>query len=142
MTTTTTAASGRAADVRPLAARVAVAVAAAVSANLVLSQALAAAVEADPDFIGLQAVPVAAASVVGVLLGLLAYVVLRRIGRERAFIPLVVVGALLSLGGPLSLLSATPAEQPGVTDGAALSLIPLHLVIGLVLVLALPRRSR
>ena len=140
--TTTTAASGRVADVRPLAARVAVSVAAALAANLVLSQALAAAVDADPDFIGLQAVPVAAASVVGVLLGLLAYVVLRRIGREGAFIPLVVVGALLSLGGPLSMLSATPAEQPGVTDGATLSLIPLHLVIGLVLILALPRRSR
>jgi hypothetical protein len=40
-----------------------------------------------------------------------------------------VVGALLSLGGPLSLLGASPADQPGVTDAAALSLVPLHLVL-------------
>ncbi len=140
--TTTATASPSTPRTRPLAARVAVAAALAVTGNLVLSQVLAAVVDADPDFVGLQAAPVAAASVVGILLGLAVYSVLRRVRRERLFVPLVAIGALLSLGGPLSMLSATQAQQPGVSEGAALSVIPLHLLVGLVAALVLPRGSR
>jgi len=141
MTITATAPTS-APGTRPLALRVALAAALAVTGNLVLSQVLAAAVDADPEFIGLQAAPVAAASVVGIVLGLAAYAVLCRVRRERLFVPLVAIGALVSLGGPVTLLNATQAEQPGVSDGAALSLIPLHLLVGLVAALVLPRGSR
>lgn len=122
--------------------RVGLAALLAAGGNLVLALVLAAAVDADPDFVGLQAGPVAAASVVGVLMGLAAYLVLRRLGRERLFVPLVALGTLLSLGGPLDLLGATQAEQPGVSDGAALSLLPLHVLVGLVVALVLPLRRR
>lgn len=147
MTTTRTRMADHAASgvaPRSLAARagVALAVAVAVLANMALSQVLAAAVDADPKFVGLQAGPVAVASAVGVLLGVIAYVVLRRLGQERLFLPLVGVGALLSLGGPLGLLGATEAEQPGVSDAAALALIPLHLLVAVVVVLVLPWRAR
>ncbi len=138
MTTTATTPPGT----RPLAARVAVAVALAVVGNLVLSQLLAAVVDADPDFLPLQVGPVATSSVVGILLGLAVYVVLRRVRRERLFVPLIALGTLLSLAGPLSLLGATGADQPGVSDGAALALVPLHLLVGLVAALVLPGRSR
>ena len=127
---------------RPLSMRVGTALALAVVGNLVLSQALAAAVDADPDFVGLQPGSVAAASAVGVLLGTALFVVLRRIGRPRPFVPLVAAGALLSLGGPLSLLGATQADQPGVTDGAAFALIPLHLLVAVVVAVVLPPRTR
>jgi hypothetical protein len=129
-------------DRQPAVARVAAAAATAAVANLVLSRGLAAAVDADSEFIPLQPGPVAVASVVGVLLGAAAYAVLRRMGLQRLFVPLVAVGALLSLGGPLSLLGATPAEQPGVTDAAALALIPLHLLAAVVAAAVLPARSR
>jgi hypothetical protein len=127
---------------RPLAARIGVAAVVAVVANLVLSRGLAAAVDADSAFAGLQPGPVAVASLVGVLLGAAAYAVLRRIGRQRLFVPLVAAGALLSLGGPLSLLGATPTAQPGVTDAAALALIPLHLLVAVVAAAVLPVRDR
>ena len=143
MTTTTTthaAADAAAPAGRSLPARTAMALVAAVVGNLVLSQALAAAVDADPDFIALQPASVALASAVGVVLGAAALVVLRRLGRPRLLVPLVAVGALLSLGGPLSLLGATPAEQPGASDAAALALIPLHLLVAVVVALLLPSR--
>jgi hypothetical protein len=140
--TATRGAASRPIARRPLAVRIGAAAAAAAVANLVLSQALAAAVDADPDFVGLQPGPVLVASVVGVLLGAAAYAVLRRIGRQRLFVPIVAVGALLSLGGPLGLLGATPAEQPGVTDAAALALIPLHLLVAVVAAAVLPDRDR
>jgi hypothetical protein len=141
MTTLSTSRAGSA-STTPLARRAALAAALAAGGNLVLSQLLAAAVDADSDFVGLQASHVIVASVVGVLLGLAAYVVLRRLDQERLFVPLIAVGALLSLGGPLSLLGKTQAEQPGVSDGAALSLIPLHLLVGLAVALVLPRGQR
>jgi drug/metabolite transporter (DMT)-like permease len=140
--TTSTPATSAAADRRSLPVRAGTAAAVAVAGNLVLSQALRAAVDADPDFVGLQPGPVLVASVVGVLLGAAAYAVLRRIGRQRLFVPIVAVGALLSLGGPLGLLGATPAEQPGVTDAAALALIPLHLLVAVVAAAVLPDRDR
>ena len=140
MTTTTTDRSTTAAG--PTSQNVAVAAVLAVLGNLALSQVLAAAVDADPDFVGLQPGPVAAASVVGVLLGTAALLVLRRLGRPGLFRPLVVAGALLSLGGPLNLLGATQADQPGVSDGAALALIPLHLLVGVVAAVVLPRGER
>jgi len=143
-TNESTAASGtspRAAS-RSLRVRVATAAVAAVLLTVVAALVLAAAVGADPDFVGLQPGPVAVASVVGVLLGAALLVVLRRLGRPRLFVPLVAVGALLSLGGPLGLLGATQAEQPGVTDGAALALIPLHLLVAVVVAVVLPERSR
>jgi hypothetical protein len=125
-----------------LPARAGVALLAAVLATVALSQVLAAAVDADPDFLPLQPGPVAVASAVGVLLGVAAYALLRRLGRERLFLPLVAIGALLSLGGPLGLLGATQEAQPGVSDAAALALIPLHLLVAVVVAVVLPGRAR
>jgi hypothetical protein len=142
MTTSTTATDSPVRRARPLSIRVGIALALAVAGNLVLSQSLSAAVDADPDFVGLQPGSVAAASVVGVLLGAALFVVLRRIGRPRLFVPLVAAGAVLSLGGPLSLVGASPADQPGVTDAAAFALILLHLLVAVVVAVVLPSRTR
>ena len=103
---------------------------------------LKALVDASDDFLPFQPGPVAVAAAFGVLVGLGLLLVLRRLGRSRLFVPLIVVGTLLSLGGPLGLLGATPAEQPGVTDEAALALIPLHLLVGAAVAFVLPRRVR
>lgn len=108
--------------------------------TVVLALLLAALVDASSEFLPLQAGPVAVATAVGVLAGLGVLLLLRRLGRGRLFVPLVVVGTLLSLAGPVGLLGATPAEQPGVTDSAALALIPLHLLVGAVVAFLLPRR--
>ncbi len=140
-TSTTAAPAPPARRTRPLSGRVGIALTLAVVGNLALSQALAAAVDADPDFVGLQPRSVAAASVVGVLLGAATYLVVHRVGRPQLFVPLVAVGALLSLGGPLSLLGATRAEQPGVTDAAASALIPLHLLVAVVVAVGLRSRT-
>jgi peptidoglycan/LPS O-acetylase OafA/YrhL len=145
MTTTSASRTGRSRrglHSLSLPARTGVALAVAVLAAVALSQVLAAAVDADPDFLALQPGPVAAASAVGVLLGAAAYVALRRLGRPRLFLPLIAVGALLSLGGPLGLLGASQADQPGVSDAAALALVPLHLLVAVVVAVVLPRRAR
>jgi hypothetical protein len=144
MTSTSAPTTARAAGLSSLSlpARTGVALLGAALGNLVLSQALAAAVDADPDFLALQPGPVAVASAVGVLLGLAAHLVLRRLGRERLFLPLLAVGALLSLAGPLGLLGASQADQPGVSDAAALALIPLHLLVAVVVAVVMPRRAR
>lgn len=99
-------------------------------------------VGAPDEFLPFQPGPVAVSTAFGVLAGLGLLLLLRRLGRERLFASLVAVGTLLSLGGPLSLLSATQAEQPGVTDAAALALVPLHLLVGAAVAFVLPRRTR
>jgi peptidoglycan/LPS O-acetylase OafA/YrhL len=143
MTSSTSQATAtRSTSSRGLLTRIGIALLAAVAGNLVLSQVLAAAVDADPDFLALQPGPVATASAVGVLLGAALFAILRRINRQRLFVPLVVVGALLSLAGPLGLLGATQESQPGVSDAAALALIPLHLLVAAVVAVVLPSRSR
>jgi hypothetical protein len=142
MTTTTGTATAPAPASTSTRARTATVLGGTVVANTALAAALAAAVDADDAFLPLQAGPVAVASLFGVLVGVALFAVLRRIGRQRLFVPIVAVGALLSLGGPLGLLGATPAEQPGVTDAAALALIPLHLLVGAGVLLALGRRTR
>ena len=113
-----------------------------VVATVLLALLLAALVDASSEFLPLQAGPVAFSTAVGVLIGLGMLLLLRRLGRGGLFTPLVVVGTLLSLGGPFGLLGATPAEQPGVTDAAALALVPLHLLVGALVAVLLPRRVR
>ena len=103
---------------------------------------LKALVDGSDEFLPFQPGPVVVSTAFGVLAGLGVLLLLRRLGRERLFAPLVVVGTLLSLGGPISLLSATSAEQPGVTDAAALALVPLHLLVGAAVAFVLPRRTR
>ena len=103
---------------------------------------LKALVDGSDEFLPFQPGPVVFATAFGVLAGLGVLLLLHRLGRERLFAPMVVVGTLLSLGGPISLLSATQAEQPGVTDAAALALVPLHLLVGAAVAYVLPRRVR
>ena len=114
----------------PSAKRLALIAVAAVAGNLVLALLLRAVTDTSGDFLPMQPGPVAVATLIGVIAGAVLWLVLRRFLRrpEPVFLGLVVLGALLSLGGPLSLLGASPADQPGVTDTAALALIPLHLV--------------
>ena len=115
---------------------------AAAAAAVLTAMALKALVDASDEFLPFQAGPAAFAAAFGVLVGLGLLLLLRRLGREALFSPLVVVGTLLSLGGPIGLLGATRAEQPGVTDDAALALIPLHLLVGAAVAFVLPRRVR
>jgi len=128
---------------RILVQRAAVVVAAAVVLNVALALLLRAVTGTSGAFMPLQPGPVAIVTLVGVLVGLLVHVLFRRLMArpDRVFAGLVVVGALLSLGGPLSLLGASPADQPGVTDAAALSLVPLHLVPAAAVLVAVLRRS-
>jgi hypothetical protein len=104
----------------------------AVAANVLLSIVLSAVVDASDDFMPLTAPAVAAATLVGVLLGTAVCLGARRFApRPRGTaLTLIVAGTLLSLGGPLSLLSASQQDQPGVTDAAALALLPVHLLVG------------
>jgi len=110
--------------------------------NVAMAQGLRAATGTSSDFMPMQPGPVAVATLVGVAAGGVLYVVLRRFVQRPVpvLVGLVVLGALLSLGGPLGLLGASPADQPGVTDRAALSLVPLHLVPAAAVLLALVGR--
>jgi hypothetical protein len=114
----------------------------AVVANVLLSFALSAAVDAAEDFVPLTAPAIAVATVVGVLLGTAVCVAARRFApRPRATaLSLVAAGTLLSLGGPLSLLVASEQDQPGVTDAAALALLPLHVLVGAAVAIGLAAR--
>ena len=136
-----TRAPASAASARRLAATAVVAVA----VNVALALGLRAATDTSSDFLPFQPGPVATATLVGLLAGWALHRVLRRFVRrpDPVFVGVVVVGALLSLGGTLSLLGASPADQPGVTDAAALALIPLHLVPAAALLFAVlgPRRG-
>ena len=127
---------------RPTLQRAAVVAAAAAALNVALALLLRAVTGTSGDFTPLQPGPVAVVTLVGVLAGLLAHLLLRRFTTrlDRLFPGLVVVAALLSLGGPVSLLGASPADQPGVTDAAALSLVPLHLVVAAAVLVAVLRR--
>jgi hypothetical protein len=128
----------------PVTRRLAVTALAAMAVNVVLAQALRAVTGTSSDFLPMQPGPVAIATLVGVAAGGVLYLVLRRFLRRPVpvFVGLVVLGALLSLGGPLSMLGASPADQPGVTDRAALSLVPLHLVPAAAVLLAVVGRRR
>lgn len=137
--TTTTAEDIRRTSVARRTAEVLLGTAAVAVVTALLLRAL---VDASGDFLALQPGPVAVTTIFGVLIGVGLLLLLRRLGRERLFAPLVVVGTLLSLGGPISLLGATQAEQPGVTDEAALALVPLHLLVGAAVAFVLPRRTR
>jgi hypothetical protein len=123
---------------RPLAGRLAAAAGAAAVLNVLLALVLRAATGTSGDFLPLQPGPVAVATVVGVLAGALVFLLLRRFLRrpEPVFIGLVLAGTALSLAGPLSMLGASPADQPGVTDTAALSLLPLHVVPAVAVLVA------
>jgi hypothetical protein len=145
--TTSTRSPDSAPTARPttgtLTRRLAVLAVAAVVVNVVLALLLRAATGTSGDFLPLQAGPVAVATAVGLVAGVVLLLVLRRVLRrpQPVFVGLVVLGALLSLAGPLRLLGASPADQPGVTDAAALALVPLHLVPAAALLLvALPGR--
>ena len=141
--TSATSASDAPSQTRPpVVRRLAVAASVAVVTNVALALLLRAVTGTSGDFLPLQPGPVTVATLVGVLAGGLSYLLLRRLVRRpgRVFAVLVVVGVLLSLGGPLSLLGASPAEQPGVTDAAAMSLVLLHLVPAAAVLLAVRRR--
>jgi hypothetical protein len=118
----------------------------AVLLNTGLAIALAAAVDASEDFAPLSPAAVAATTVVGVVLGTGVCLAARRLASRPRVVALglLALGTVLSLGGPLSLLGASPQDQPGVSDAAALALLPLHLLVGAAVALGvaarLPRR--
>jgi hypothetical protein len=53
---------------------------------------------------------------------------------------LIAAGTLLSLGAPFGLLGASPQDQPGVTDAAALALLPLHFLVGAAIAIGVAAR--
>jgi len=137
-TTSPTPVTGRSALLRRVAAIALVAVA----GNVLLSVVLSTVVDASDDFVPLTAPAVAAATLVGVLLGTAVCVGARRFAprpRGTALV-LIVAGTLLSLGGPLGLLGASQQDQPGVTDAAALALLPLHLLVGATVAIGVAAR--
>jgi NhaP-type Na+/H+ or K+/H+ antiporter len=75
--------------------------AAAVVLNVALALLLRAVTGTSGDFTPLQPGPVAVVTLIGVLAGLLVHMLLRRLTTrpDRLFAALVVIGALLSLGG-------------------------------------------
>ncbi len=115
---------------------------AAVAANVLLSAVLSTVVDARKDFLPLTAPAVAAATLVGVLLGAAVCLGAGRFApRPRGTaLSLIAAGTLLSFGGPLGLLSASQQDQPGVTDAAALALLPLHLLVAAAVAVGIAAR--
>ncbi|MET8508387.1 DUF6069 family protein [Streptomyces sp. NPDC004787] len=119
------------------------AVAAVVAAALNTAVAVVArtALDLDPRFIGLKPAMVITATLFTMLAGTGVFLLIRRFTAraERIFTILAIAFAVLSVASPISLLGASPADQPGVSDAAALCLIPLHLIPAPVLLVALFR---
>ncbi|MGW0882330.1 DUF6069 family protein [Streptomyces sp. NPDC002671] len=124
-------------------ARGAVAALIAAVLNVVVALAAKAVFDLDSRFIGLKPVPVIAATLITMLAGTGVFLLIRRFAArpERIFTIVAVGFAVLSVASPLSLLGASPSSQPGVSDTAALCLIPLHLIPAPVLLAALTRRK-
>jgi hypothetical protein len=113
--------------------------------NLGVGLGLRAALDISGTFIPLTPGAIVFFTLIPMVFGVLFYQILRaRSGRANAvFTVVVLVFALLSLVAPLSLLGADMKDWVGLTAGAALSLIPLHLLPAVVLVVAMTRlRSR
>ncbi|WP_225840213.1 DUF6069 family protein [Streptomyces sp. NK08204] len=142
MTTADTLAAP-ASSARTIWGRGAVAALVAAVLNLVLAIAAAAVFDIDSRFIGLQPVPVIAATLITMMAGTGVFLLIRRFAArpERIFTIVALAFAVISVASPLSLLGASQASQPGVSDTAALCLIPLHLIPAPVLLAALTRRK-
>lgn len=124
-------------------ARGAVAAIVAAVLNAIVAVAATAISDIDSAFLPLQPAMVAGFTLGAMLVGTGVYLVIRRFAKrpERVFTIVALVFGVLSIASPLSLLGASQASQPGVSDTAALWLIPLHLIPAPVLVLGLFRRK-
>jgi hypothetical protein len=60
----------------------------------------------------------------------------------RRFTIVAIVVLIVSLAGPLSLLGATQAQQPGVSTPAGFALVPLHVVAAIVMLVTIRRSFR
>ncbi|BAL89907.1 hypothetical protein AMIS_46870 [Actinoplanes missouriensis 431] len=117
-----------------------VATAVAVVLNVAVGLALRAALGVDEAFLPLTPGAIAFFTLLSSLAGVVAYLIVRR-WSARAF-PIIAFGvAAVSLAGPLNLLRAGDADWEGLTTGAALALIPLHILPAVVLVVAFRRRQ-
>jgi hypothetical protein len=113
--------------------------------NLGVGLGLRASLDISGAFLPLTPGAIVFFTLIPMVLGVLFYQILRATsGRaDSVFTVVVAVLAVLSLAAPLSLLGADVKDWEGLTTGAALSLIPLHLVPAVVLVVAMTRlRSR
>ncbi|MFG2044482.1 DUF6069 family protein [Dactylosporangium sp. NPDC048998] len=109
--------------------------------NLGVGLGLRAALDIDNKFLPLTPGAIVFFTFIPMVFGVLFYQILRAVsGRANAVFAIVVLGlAVLSLAAPLSLLGADAKDWEGLTTGAALALIPLHLLPAVVLVFALTR---
>jgi hypothetical protein len=122
-------------------------IAAAISglANVALGAALRAGLGIDSRFAPLTPAAIAIFTVACTLVGGAVFAVIARLWPSdavRRFAIVAVVVVVVSLGAPLSLLSATPAQWPGVSPIAVFALMPLHLVAATVLVMTVKRSFR
>ncbi|MEU6578900.1 DUF6069 family protein [Streptomyces sp. NPDC046805] len=143
MNTADIKAAPAAVSTRTVWARGAVAALVAAVVNVIVAIAATAVFNLDSRFIGLKPVAVIAATLITMLVGTGVFLLIRRFAArpERIFAIIASVVAVLSVASPLSLLGASQATQPGVSDTAALCLIPLHLIPAVVLLAALTRRK-
>jgi hypothetical protein len=115
----------------------------ATAVNVALAFALSQLLDVSPDFEPLQSGSVLVTTLVSVVVAALAVLVLRTVAPvmgQRVYVGLVVVWTLFTAAAPLLLLGASPAEQPGVSDAAALATIPQAFVIGTAVTVGLLRR--
>lgn len=113
--------------------------------NVVLSLALRAALDVSDEFSQLKPPAVVLNTVVAILLGTAVYQLISRRARRplRTFTILVGVVLVLSMVPPLVLLGMESSPYyPGLSDAAALALMPLHIPPAAVLLYLLSRLPR
>lgn len=112
--------------------------------NVFLSLILRNVLDIDDAFEPLRVGPVITMTMISVLLGTGVYLLLRRfVKRPNRVFTIVALGtAAVSCFGPITMLNSTTEEYPGLTDAAALSLIPLHILPALIVVAALTRNRQ
>lgn len=121
--------------------RVLVAIAVAVALNLVVGLGLRAALGVSDQFLPLTPGAIVFFTLLPSLAGVVLFLILRR-APARVF-PIVALSvAVVSLIAPLGLLGADAADWAGLTTGAALALLPLHLLPAVVLVAVLVPRTQ
>jgi peptidoglycan/LPS O-acetylase OafA/YrhL len=109
--------------------------------NLAIAAAVVAVLDVDDGYDPLALRAVAITTVLAVAVSGVLLAVLRRFARRplRAFRVLVVVGALASLGGPLSLLGSD--QYPQATGPVVACTAVLHLTTAAAVLLILARRA-
>ncbi len=125
-----------------IAARTAIAVVAAVVANVIVRALGIALFDIPDEFEHLALRAVIVSTLFGVLAAGAAYAVIARLaaGPDRTFTIVAVVALLLSLLAPLMVGLEDPPEYPGTDAGSVGTMMAMHVVAATIAVAALTRR--